>query len=847
MGASLLVTALLLAAVLVQCTVGITLHKDSSWDTPKEPPSNNVDDTKEPPSNNVDDTKEPPSNNVDEPPSNNVDDTKEPHSNIYKVKCEDREPNCMCPENETACIFMLVVQELQTFTSYKLREKEESFLSMYLMRLKTKGTVRRTIEGDTIRTTAGDTYYLDGRGFRPTLPPDERKNRPPEYGRCHIYKANSTVRTETFGEKNCSVPITVDGATFRMFVGINGQIPGPTLIMYEDQEIHIRVVNELTSEGITVHWHGMHQKMTPWMDGVGFVSQPPIIPGAHFDYVFQATPSGTHWYHSHIGAQRTDGLYGAFVVRERKQILEEMAYVDDLNCMLVDVPEEHTISLLDWQSESSLNLFVRIHSTLGYFPGVDVGRVPTQQNSLYRRTHSSDGVEVGPVPYWSGLMNGRGRHTDDTFSILSTFTVERGTCNRFRLIGAQSLYAFKFSIDGHKLYLIASDGHFIQREPVDYIIIHTGERYDFILHADREPGNYWMRAETLEADAWEAHKAEGILTYADAPHTPTPDDKYVSVPTVKRNCTRRRPCIAVNCPFKSFPPDMNTRCLHLDKLKAKTSQQSKDRAHTITPKILRPSSSDLKSDLKFFNFGFEGAGSTSAINGLNFKLPTTPYQTYCDEYQSELDKGGIVCPTNTTSQMCTNVAQIAAGQNYMEGGNQEYPSVNFVLSAVGNRTLRNNDFSHPIHLHGHTFYVVAVRHGYYTPKGKLDGNNEDVDCHGNACRHPRWREDKLPSYLRRQRRVRRDAILKDTVIVPAGGYVVIAFFADNPGYWFLHCHIEAHQLEGMALVVQEYPKSQQWAPPTGINRIGNFTWTLDDFNRMVWYPRTCANQTNIEY
>ena len=44
---------------------------------------------------------------------------------------------------------------------------------------------------------------------------------------------------------------------------------------------------------------------------------------------------------------------------------------------------------------------------------------------------------------------------------------------------------------------------------------------------------------------------------------------------------------------------------------------------------------------------------------------------------------------------------------------------------------------------------------------------------------------------------------KDTVIVPFGGYTVIRFLADNPGWWLLHCHIEVHQLEGMAVVVRE--------------------------------------------
>lgn len=36
--------------------------------------------------------------------------------------------------------------------------------------------------------------------------------------------------------------------------------------------------------------------------------------------------------------------------------------------------------------------------------------------------------------------------------------------------------------------------------------------------------------------------------------------------------------------------------------------------------------------------------------------------------------------------------------------------------------------------------------------------------------------------------------LKDTVVVPYGGYVVIRSVINNPGWWFFHCHIETHQL-----------------------------------------------------
>ena len=88
------------------------------------------------------------------------------------------------------------------------------------------------------------------------------------------------------------------------------------------------------------------------------------------------------------------------------------------------------------------------------------------------RKCSPDGIEVGPVPFWSGLINGRGKHPQAGYNMtnLSTFAVEPGNLYRFRLIGAQSLYAYRFSIDEHKLRLIATDGHLLQPVIVDFII-----------------------------------------------------------------------------------------------------------------------------------------------------------------------------------------------------------------------------------------------------------------------------------------------------------------------------------------------------------------------------------------
>jgi L-ascorbate oxidase len=44
--------------------------------------------------------------------------------------------------------------------------------------------------------------------------------------------------------------------------------------------------------------------------------------------------------------------------------------------------------------------------------------------------------------------------------------------------------------------------------------------------------------------------------------------------------------------------------------------------------------------------------------------------------------------------------------------------------------------------------------------------------------------------------------IKDTVTIPAGGYTIIRFIADNPGIWFFHCHLDFHSEVGMALLLK---------------------------------------------
>ncbi|MCG8625792.1 MAG: multicopper oxidase domain-containing protein [Proteobacteria bacterium] len=242
----------------------------------------------------------------------------------------------------------------------------------------------------------------------------------------------------------------------------------------------------------------------------------------------------------------------------------------------------------------------------------------------------------------------------------------------------------------------------------------------------------------------------------------------------------------------------------------------------------------------FLNFGFAGNNLTSAINGRNFILPSTPYQTYPGRYKCDQENNKQVCDKacpveniTTNCPPCIHSIEIAKNKKFDKG--KEPETVTMVLSSLGSEGKILDDFSHPIHLHGHSFYIVHVEHGTYT-NGRFHENSKDIKCKDFNCS---WTNSTVPDFLPSSGRINNTAIRKDTVIVPAGGYVVIAFQADNPGYWFMHCHMEAHLLEGMAIIVQEYPDDEQLKPPYGINNIGDFLWPQEPEAPKNWWRIRC--------
>ncbi len=96
-------------------------------------------------------------------------------------------------------------------------------------------------------------------------------------------------------------------------LGYNGTWPGPVLRLVQGDLMRASFQNNLP-ESTSVHFHG--QTMPNAMDGVPFLTQPPIMPGETFTYEFRVGPAGSHMYHSHHNAtdQVGRGLLGALLI-----------------------------------------------------------------------------------------------------------------------------------------------------------------------------------------------------------------------------------------------------------------------------------------------------------------------------------------------------------------------------------------------------------------------------------------------------------------------------------------------------------------------------------------------------
>ena len=376
------------------------------------------------------------------------------------------------------------------------------------------------------------------------------------------------------------------------------------------------------------------------------------------------------------------GLFGGFVVKEKIEttIKEHVMFVHDYSNKLTNDYYYVTTSLRDFKET-----------------GAPFSGYPT-----------NDGSATTFTIVTSSLINGRGRVYDEngqtTNTPLTVFEVEQGKIYRFRVLSTSFVLQHMISVDDHPLKIVAIDGHDIYPSNSDMFIAHSGERFDFILEANKTVGNYWIRADSTTG----LFPGRAVLRYIGAPIADP------SSTNTSKQCTEVSKCKVINCPFQSLP---TYDCLHLDKLQ---SPDFTDPAPTATP-------GKLKEFFINFGFGLFPEGPKGVANGVR---------------SSPMSVSALTQPREVVGQ-CTEADDCG-----VEKTCKCLKPLNIEFGDVVQINLLNIGFfgviHHAIHLHGYSFHVMKIGYRQTNASLALLGHNTDIDCGGipdesqTLCNNARW-------------------------------------------------------------------------------------------------------------
>ncbi|XP_069684675.1 uncharacterized protein [Periplaneta americana] len=373
----------------------------------------------------------------------------------------------------------------------------------------------------------------------------------------------------------------------------------------------------------------------------------------------------------------------------------------------------------------------------------------------------------GGLEDFSGLRS-------DTFNTIprEVFTVQSGNKYRFRVIYNTAIPCpVQMSIDAHNLLVIASESGSFKPVPVQSIMINGGERYDFVLEANQAVGNYWVRFRGLDSCDSKNTKVHQLAVL----HYDTADENLpAGTPTFEDAIADG---VLLN-PMGEIAKDYTSNeLIYVSELENIDSEAAQS--------INRDPDQVIYVDFK--NNVYDSVDIPvrwPQVNSRTFAYPSFPLLTQRDEITRDLyctDED--VCPPDQFCS-CPYLYDIKL-----------HSLVEMIFIDLD---MRGSD--HPFHLHGGHFHVVALKpvgENISTEYVKLLNENNEIEKNMNGP-------------------------MKDTVSVPSGGYVVIRFVAENPGFWFFHCHISNHADKGMGFVLKIGDLDEMPETPLDFPRCGNW-------------------------
>lgn len=214
------------------------------------------------------------------------------------------------------------------------------------------------------------------------------------------------------------------------------------LMLNEGDELNVVVENALSVPS-GLHWHGFTE---PWrLDGVPYLSAPPIAPGASVPYRFPATPPGTRFMHSHFGLQEQDLLAAPLIIREKSAIASGA--------------QEVVLMLEDFSWTDSQTLYDNMRKP-------KAGGMDMSQNA---------GPDLNDVTYDAFLAN------DRTLDDPEVIDVEKNGEVRLRIINAAASTNFTVDFGGREGTLVSVDGNPVVPQILKQLPIAVSQRADVVL------------------------------------------------------------------------------------------------------------------------------------------------------------------------------------------------------------------------------------------------------------------------------------------------------------------------------------------------------------------------------
>ncbi|KAH0560390.1 oxidoreductase OpS5-like [Cotesia glomerata] len=440
------------------------------------------------------------------------------------------------------------------------------------------------------------------------------------------------------------------GGHVRPVTVANHMLPGPSIQVCEGDTVIVNVINNFASDSATIHWHGIHQVDTPFMDGVPFITQCPILPHNNFVYKFNASPAGTHIWHSHIGFEEADGLYGSLIVRKPNDPLKKY-YDNDL--------AEHVMTIWHWYEMSTVyklaTVLHRYSKVYGY--SFLINGLSSKAKYISQNTSYETPKEI--------------------------FHVNEGKKYRFRVMFNSPIYCpVQVSVDNHQLLVIASESGVFQPVLVDSFFINAGERYDFVLYANQRPDNYWIRYRGRgDCDKNGVRISEvAILRYNQSQEEePKGSTDYED---------GNRPGVLLN-PMAILAQDYSNNSL----IKVIDLNNTKDKSKDI---------SRTPDYVFYYKFSFNtymthyAPGPYPQINDMSFEFPSVPLLT---QYE-DLSSSSICNEENYKNKECF--------EGFCKCPLIYSVTKDSLVEMIFADITDDRDQDHPVHLHGHDFHVVAM-------------------------------------------------------------------------------------------------------------------------------------------